>query len=428
MIASSTNDTRRQGAAGQLPSLSAANVAWLPIARLRRSQEQKIARHRRDDPAFPWRCWGKEVTNETMAIPGGVHFIDGERVTWATANAATALCYGRNAPFATLSDVPPEILAEVEAGAAEALAVGAHLLTNGAALGRAIGMTWELREELKCWLIWPAGATSDDLSARREARAAERKAKDRIRKQQQRRAKGMANRTDYETQSIAADARKLGLKPDTLRARLRRAAVTPCVASVSAENIYNTCGADRPATERYTLAQQARELGISPGALRVRLHRERQRQAALESAAPVTLATEPAKQTRPVEMTADAAGRLGAPPPAETPPPAKVIPLVPRSRSRSVWAACSGPWLRDRIRAVHGNLAVDLCADFHPDDPRVPPSPEPAARTVAPMPEPSETWCNWWERPLDDWRNGKLIIRNLVSDVQTVIDLREGCP
>jgi hypothetical protein len=308
----------------------------LPIARLRRAQLQKIARHRRGDASFPWRRWARATVNETLAIPSGVHIIDGARQTWAAANAATALCFGKNAAFEAVSQVPQHILAEVEAGAAEALAVGAHLLTDGASLGRAVGLTHELREELKTWLIWPAGATRDGLTARAADRAAERWAKDRERKQKQRRDSGMIDRTEYEANSIAAQARVLGIKPDTLRARLRRAAgavtpdvasdnagattpVTPHVVGLSSCNIDKKGCADTLATDRYSISQKARELGISPGALRVRLHRERQRQAALERAVPVTLTTRsletPSAPTAlPTNLVIDAVAPLKARP------------------------------------------------------------------------------------------------------------------
>lgn len=296
----------------QPKQLPAAKARWLPVIRLRRSQLQKIATARRDDPEFPWRKWARAVVNETMFLDAGEYDADGTKTGWMAANATTALCYGKNAPFLVMSEVPDPIRTECEAGAKDALKHGVHLLTDGATLGRAIGLTWQLQEELKTWLVWPAGATADDLEARRKARAAERKSKDRIRKQQQRREEGMTARRE----SIAAQARELGIKPNTLRTRLRRAAATPVTPNVpflSTTNIEEIVVADTKGTERYTIAQQARELGITPAALRVRLYRERRRQAAPESAAPVTKGTsEAAPSSNVIRITSEALLSLDA--------------------------------------------------------------------------------------------------------------------
>jgi hypothetical protein len=95
------------------------------------------------------------------------------------------------------------VLADVEGGAAEALAVGAAVLMDGASLGRAVGLTHELRDELKVWLIWPAGATADDLAARRLVRAERsanretEKERDRMRKDKTRRSAGKMTRAEY---------------------------------------------------------------------------------------------------------------------------------------------------------------------------------------------------------------------------------------
>ncbi|MGJ0506164.1 MAG: hypothetical protein ACR652_03330 [Methylocystis sp.] len=307
-------------------------------ARVIRAYVQKVARRLRDDPAFPWRACCRGITNEAIGVPT------------ITPNVATALCYGRNAPFTTIGEVPAHILAEAEAGVAEALAIGKRIPADGAALGRALGMTQELREELKVWAIWPMGSTYDDLAARRSARAAERRAKDRVRKEQQRREQGMAEREKYEANSVTklapweaigmsrasfyrlpakerseviGNLRKSGCHGETSLSTVHNNSaadrpvsnvtanggdggrpsgaptshVTPDVASVS--GVDSNCSADRPATKRDTLAEQARAMGISPATLRKRLQRERQRQ---QQAEPVTLSRAEPQRAEPVTL------------------------------------------------------------------------------------------------------------------------------
>ena len=280
-------------AAAATMKLSEYKAAWLPFIRIRRSQLQQVARYRRDDPSFPWRKWAKAVVNESLFLKSGVYDVGGDRQIWASPNAAAALCYGKNAPFSLISEVPPDILAEVEAGAARARKASScrHLLVDGETLGRQIGMTWALREKLCVWLIWPDGAKRADLEARRKERRAARREKDRFYHQAARRADGAVPREQFISESIAEQARKLGITPNALRARLwrkrhPRLSRDPRNTSVAANYSYNM-PADGPvmradATKRDSIAAKARELGIKPNTLRARLRRAKAAAAAFE--------------------------------------------------------------------------------------------------------------------------------------------------
>jgi hypothetical protein len=185
--------------AAALKDLPDHKAAWLLPVRLRRAQLQKVARYRRDDSALQWANWSELVVNESLFLQAGAYRVDGERQTWAAASAETALCYGKNAPFETVAEVPPWILTQCQAGAARAIARanGRRIRLSGADLGNRLGMTWDMREELKAWLIWPAGATENDLAERRKQRASDRRAYLREAKMKERRARGAVSRADY---------------------------------------------------------------------------------------------------------------------------------------------------------------------------------------------------------------------------------------
>lgn len=184
-------------------TLSAAKAAQFMCVRQRRSQLQKIARHYRDDHTFNWRECIRLIINEPLFLAPGCYLVRGRREKWAAANVAAALCFGLHAPFSSLTEVPPEILAQCEEGASEALVdgKGRRIRYDGAYMGDALCMTSNVRDHLKCWQIWPAGWTRADLDARCRERAKERRqrnrATDRDRKAAERRAKGSVPRDEY---------------------------------------------------------------------------------------------------------------------------------------------------------------------------------------------------------------------------------------
>lgn len=239
--------------------------------RFRRAQAQKVARAMRDDPGFNWRGLGKTCANDLLYLPSGRYRLpDGSVLPWGSPNAAAILCHGKNAPFESLEAVPPNVLEQVEAGVADALTVGAHVIEDGLIVGRRLAQTDSMRRALRVWLLWPADMSRAEFEGRRDNRGS----KAAVAKREKRRAAGMKPREQYEGESIAAMARAIGVKPDTLRARLRRAPPVPShVASVSDTISKDSLCVDRPATKRDTIAGQARALGLKPDTLRKRLRR-----------------------------------------------------------------------------------------------------------------------------------------------------------
>jgi hypothetical protein len=200
---------------------------WLLPIRLRRSQLQKLARHRRDDPAFPWAEWADAAGNESLFLESGVYKVKGERQTWAAASPECVLCYGKNRPFHTPAEVPKHILTEVRKGVARAhaRAAGRRVMFTGADLGNKVGMTWELRDELKAWHIWPAGATQEYLDEARKERARQKRASDKERRMTNRRNAGIKPRAEYlEQAALRREACELaGISDKTFQRRSQSA-------------------------------------------------------------------------------------------------------------------------------------------------------------------------------------------------------------
>lgn len=204
----------------------------LLAVRVRIADLQRIARGRLNDRGFDWRKFADFVCNEMLAAAPGEHVdhhseidvIDRpfdrttvtktrtRRITWPTPCAATVLCYGRHRLFETIDQAPPAIVADVEAGVADALAPGRRIRFSGDDIGRALGITAEEKLAAKAWQI---GAV--DVSAEEWAEIIRKRRADQQRRR--RRKQGLAPHDD----SIAAMARAAGIRPDTMRARLRRA-------------------------------------------------------------------------------------------------------------------------------------------------------------------------------------------------------------
>ncbi|HEY8126215.1 MAG TPA: hypothetical protein VIF88_12455 [Methylocystis sp.] len=114
--------------------------------------------------------------------------------------------------FATIDDVPAEILAGVEAGVADALARGRRVRYNGNDIAVALGVTLEQRVAVKAWQIGACDKTDDEMDDFRLQRRADQQ-------RQRRKKKGVRPRDE----SVAAMARAIGVKPNTLQKKLRRA-------------------------------------------------------------------------------------------------------------------------------------------------------------------------------------------------------------
>lgn len=195
---------------------------------------QRLARPRRSDPPDPawWRKWAMHTCNELLAAAPGVHIdrqvethVTGRpfdrttttttrarRITWPTPCAATVLCYGCNALFATIDEAPAEILAAVRAGVAEALARGRRVRYSGDDIARALGITAAEKIAARAWQIGAVDVTLAEWSEIIRKRRAE----------QQRRYRREQGSTPRD-ESVATMARAIGVKPNSLQKRLRRA-------------------------------------------------------------------------------------------------------------------------------------------------------------------------------------------------------------
>ncbi|MFO1101319.1 MAG: hypothetical protein U1E20_00265 [Methylocystis sp.] len=209
------------------------NTNHLLVARRRVGDLQRIARRRLNDPPDSawWRRLGYYAGNELLAATPGDH-VDRRSETqvtdrrfdrttttttrvrvirWPAPNAAVALCYGRHRLFDTLDQAPPEIATAVEAGVADAIARGRRIRFTAEDIGRALQITAAEKLAAEAWQV------GCDLSAEEWAEIIRQRRAD---KQRERRRKdGVALREE----SVAAMARAAGVKPDTMRARLRRA-------------------------------------------------------------------------------------------------------------------------------------------------------------------------------------------------------------
>jgi hypothetical protein len=215
-------------------SATRVNVNILLAARTRVGDLQRLARGRLNDLEFDWRKWADFVSNELMAAAQGDH-VDRQvethavgchfdsttvvktrtrRISWPKPCAATILCYGRHRLFDRLEDAPPAIVTDVEAGAADALARGRRIRFTADDIARALGITAAEKIAARAWQVGAVDVTAEEWGKIIRERRAEQKRKSR-------RQQGATPREDC----VAALARAAGVKPDTMRARLRRAQV-----------------------------------------------------------------------------------------------------------------------------------------------------------------------------------------------------------
>ncbi|MGJ0505671.1 MAG: hypothetical protein ACR652_00770 [Methylocystis sp.] len=192
---------------------------------------QRLARAHVHDHGYPWRKWACFVANLLLtAAPGDHVFEQTERsvsghaydrttltktrtkvVRWPQVSAAVVLCYGAHRLFDRPDQAPPEILAAVKQGVADALSSGRRVRYTASDIGRALGVTAAEKLAAEAWSVEAVDVTSEEWA---EIMRHRRNEKQRAR----RRAKGMPSIA----QSIAAQARALGIKPNTLRTHLRR--------------------------------------------------------------------------------------------------------------------------------------------------------------------------------------------------------------
>ncbi len=179
---------------------TAAQFLW---RRVRCSQIQKIVRLRHEaGETVDWRAWAAILTSERLWLHAGVYRHEDWRrsQSWPAANAATALLYGRNAPFERREAVPETIWQAVEEGVATGIEAG-HQALSASVIARRLGVSAAFRREHRLWMIGATDKSRTELRDESRELATERqrarRQADRDRKQAQRRAAGMSSRDDY---------------------------------------------------------------------------------------------------------------------------------------------------------------------------------------------------------------------------------------
>lgn len=195
---------------------------------------QRLARGRLSDPLDSawWRTWAMHVTNELRAAAPGVHVerhsetdvinlpferktvtkTRVKRITWPAPNVAVILCYGKHRLFDRLEDAPPEIVTAAALGVADGLARGRRIRFTAEDIGHALRITAAEKLAAKAWQVACCDLTPEQWAALMLERENDNQ-------RQRRRKKNVQPREE----SVAAMARAAGVKPDTMRARLRRA-------------------------------------------------------------------------------------------------------------------------------------------------------------------------------------------------------------
>ena len=186
---------------------------YFKISNLRQAQFKTVARDRRDDPTFSWRKLGYLSANEKRQFHPGRYQVEGLRGVqgWTGASVASILYHGKNPIFDDDEEAPRWIVDEIKAGIADAPPDEKHHPMTGQDFAKALGVTAADRERHKVWLIGANDRTQSELHADAKARREQRRA-------DKRRDAGMTPRAE----STAAEARRLGIKPATAQARLRR--------------------------------------------------------------------------------------------------------------------------------------------------------------------------------------------------------------
>jgi lambda repressor-like predicted transcriptional regulator len=191
------------------------------ISKSRISNLQKLAKARTSDPKFDWEKFGYCCGCILRQFDPDKKYnlaAKGERAmwrSWAATTPETVLTRGKYRLEVSLENVPNRVLRAVEAGLKRS--IGFKGVMGAELAAKIMGVTYEIRQSLDLRMI---GAI-DVPKAARLALAAERhrkrntKLKARIRKN--------AGSIPH-SESIAAQARAMGVKPNTLRRRLQRQA------------------------------------------------------------------------------------------------------------------------------------------------------------------------------------------------------------
>lgn len=189
-----------------------------------RGELQRLAKARLESgAALDWSVWGYCIgctldaveagRNRIPTMPNGHAYGGNYFKTWAAATAFASLVAGGNAVAASLDEVPDGILAAVEKGCQRARARRHHRFLKGATIGRLLAVTDAERLAGDIRIIHAASATekgSPVLDRKRE--------RDRLRDAAKRRAAGAKPRSE----TIAAEARRMGISPKALQKKRQR--------------------------------------------------------------------------------------------------------------------------------------------------------------------------------------------------------------
>lgn len=141
---------------------------------------------------------------------GGVYW-----QSWGECSPFNVLCTGANRLALSLHEVPDDLLRATERACKDARARLRHKFHKGKTIGRLLGVTSEERKRLGLRII---GAVDADKSKLKEAAVEKKREHDRIRAETKRRDAGAKARKE----SIAEKARELGISPGAMRVRLHR--------------------------------------------------------------------------------------------------------------------------------------------------------------------------------------------------------------
>jgi hypothetical protein len=187
------------------PAKKPADPAKRYVAQM--AQLWRLFRSRRDDPAFPSEKWGDAF--------GSANRLAGNK--WPTA-LKFALCGGKGV-FDDIKDVPQRILNEVQDGLNRSWKRQSPIKYTPEDLSRKFRVTCAERYRLKLWSIGAIDATPDECRAYAERQRDKKRAN-----AERARANRAAANPNYRARedSVAAEARRMGVEPKRLQERLRR--------------------------------------------------------------------------------------------------------------------------------------------------------------------------------------------------------------
>lgn len=187
------------------PAKKPADPAKRYVAQM--AQMRRLARKRRDDPAFPWDKWGDAF--------GSANRLAGNK---RRTRLKFALCAGEGV-FDDIKQASQEILNAVQDGINRACERQGAIKYSPEDLSRKFHVTCAERHRLKLWQIAAIDATPDECRAYGDRQREKKRAN--AERARANRAAANPNYTPRED-SAAAEARRMGVKENTLQAKLWR--------------------------------------------------------------------------------------------------------------------------------------------------------------------------------------------------------------